>query len=125
MNPDQAMAYIRSHTTETPDGCLQFEGKRQKGYGSIVVDGRDWRVHRFVWTQLRGELPEDLVPDHTCHQAPCPGGISCLHRRCWNPDHIVWVTNAENTAAERRSTSWRTRKKPPRIGRVRGAKYMI
>ena len=59
------------------------------GYGQFFPgDGRRWRAHRWLWTQLVGPLPEGLEADHMCRNP-----------RCVNPDHIRIVTKAENLLA--------------------------
>lgn len=52
--------------------CLVWIGKRNKrGYGSIEVDGRTWRVHRYVWTVACGPIPEGYVVLHLCDNPSC------------------------------------------------------
>jgi hypothetical protein len=45
-----------------------------------------------VWELLVGAPPAELEPDHLC-----------LNHGCVNPDHLEWVTHAENI---RRCKSW-------------------
>ena len=62
--------------------CAAFHGERSAdGYGRIYVAGRHWMVHRFMWEQFRGEIPEGLQADHLC-----------MNEWCWNPHHIEIVT---------------------------------
>lgn len=96
----------------TPADIARFEAK-------IVVDGECWSwvacitkdgygsfnfdittsAHRFAYFVARGTIPDDRVLDHQCHNRDrsCPGGRSCLHRRCVNPAHLEPVTGVENT----------------------------
>ena len=68
-------------------GCWEWVGtRRPDGYGVITVDGRLCRAHRYVFTLLRGDIPEGLVLDHLC-RVP----------RCVNPDHLEPVTQRINT----------------------------
>ncbi|HZO31102.1 MAG TPA: HNH endonuclease signature motif containing protein [Chloroflexota bacterium] len=55
-------------------------------------------AHCVVWEWTHGPIPDGLQLDHTCHNAAsaCPGGKSCLHRRCVNPAHLEPVTPLEN-----------------------------
>lgn len=41
--------------------------------------------------------------DHKCHNddPTCKGGVTCLHRRCVNPDHLRIATHRQNTLASR------------------------
>jgi len=45
-----------------------------------------------------GPIPDGIYPDHLCHtnDHDCPGGTSCPHRRCVNPDHLDAVGDEEN-----------------------------
>lgn len=66
--------------------CWEWLGYRtKKGYGRCVRGGRRWRVHRLVWTELRGEIPAGMVIDHLCRNPAC----------C-NPDHMEVVRPGEN-----------------------------
>lgn len=59
------------------------------GYGQFFPgDGKRWRAHRWLWTQLVGEIAPGLEADHMCRNPPCV-----------NPDHIQLVTKKENLAA--------------------------
>ena len=66
------------------------------------------RAHRLVWELSGRQLAPGMVLDHLCHDpATCPGGTSCRHRLCVNPDHLQQTTPAANAA--RRSPRWRGR----------------
>lgn len=55
--------------------------------------------HRWVYEQAHGPIPEHLTIDHLCHgwDLSCPGGPTCLHRRCVEITHLEAVTRRENT----------------------------
>lgn len=55
------------------------------GYGNVSYRGAVTRLHRAIWMELVGECPEGLEPDHLCR-----------NKACANPDHLDWVTHAEN-----------------------------
>lgn len=66
--------------------CWEWQGNRgHVGHGMAYYAGRMHLVHRLVWTDLRGEIPDGLELDHLCRNPPC----------C-NPDHLDPVTHAEN-----------------------------
>lgn len=67
--------------------CWEWQGALRRGYGSVRVNGRLIYVHRWVYEHMIGEIPEDLVLDHTC-----------LNRKCANPYHLDPVSFAENLA---------------------------
>ena len=84
----------------TDDGCWRWNASiTPNGYGQFFDDGRLVAAHRVALELATGEpVPDDLDVDHTCHNGvtSCPGGPSCLHRRCCNPAHLEAVTHAEN-----------------------------
>lgn len=84
------------------NGCWQWTGELDlDGYASTGAPYRS--VHRAVYAEHRGPIPRRMVLDHRCHtdDAGCPGGRSCLHRRCVNPDHLEPVSQAENLRRKR------------------------
>ena len=74
-------------------GCWLWQGRRTRdGYGIVYVDGRQRLVHRVVWEQFHGPIPDRLVLDHLKDDRG-----PCRHRHCANPDHLEPVTIAVNT----------------------------
>lgn len=76
-----------------PNGCLTYTGHLDpEGYGKIRAgsrtDGtrRTVYVHRAVYIELVGPVPEGLQLDHLCRT-----------RSCCNPAHLEPVTARENT----------------------------
>lgn len=79
-----------------------------RGYGTIQVEGRRVRAHRFAYLLAHGTCPEVL--DHTCHNGSgCPGGASCRHRLCCNPAHLEGATALLNTLRGESVTAQRAR----------------
>lgn len=81
------------------DGCWPWQDRIDThGYGIVFFEGRNQKAYKVVYRLIKGEIPTGLEPDHTCHtnDYTCPGGPSCRHRRCVNPDHIEPVTKLEN-----------------------------
>jgi len=76
---------ILARVVRQPDGCWLWQGHTKDGYGYARWEGREQGVHRIVYAVLVGPCPEDLQPDHLCRQ-----------RACCRPDHLEWVTLAEN-----------------------------
>lgn len=85
------------------NGCWEWPGRLQKGYGFIRHEGRTQGVHRVSFLLLVGSIPPGLVVDHHCHNLDesCKGGPTCRHRRCWNPDHLRLATIGDNSRAGR------------------------
>ncbi len=69
------------------------------GYGQVQIGGRVQRAHRVAYEIAMAQIPEGLDIDHLCHNrdAACPGGSTCLHRRCINPLHLEPATRGINT----------------------------
>jgi hypothetical protein len=69
-----------------PGGCWLWTGtKTGDGYGSVGFEAVTWRVHRLVYVNLVGPIPEGLQLDHLCRV-----------RHCCNPEHLEAVTGQEN-----------------------------
>lgn len=69
----------------------------RNGYGAFRVDGRTRLAHKISYETFRGLVPEGCELDHTCHKRDsCLGGVSCIHRRCINPDHLEPVKHLIN-----------------------------
>lgn len=67
-------------------------GQISSGYGAFhPVQGETIPVHRYVYANLVGEIPEGFHVDHRCHNdTDCPPG-PCPHRLCVNPAHLEAV----------------------------------
>lgn len=81
------------------------------GYGRIGSDPRgETYVHRVVYREVIGPVPDDHDVEHTCHSddTACRSGGGCRHRRCANPRHLDAVPHAENM--RRRRTDVRVRR---------------
>ena len=57
------------------------------GYGSLSVNGRMVKAHRYAWQRERGPIPDGMVLDHTCWE-----------RACCNVDHLRVATPQQNNA---------------------------
>jgi len=116
---DRTRDLLAARAVETTAGCLLWQGYvTEWGYGRISYRGSAQAAHRVAFLLATGSLPADMDVDHLCHTRDdsCPGGVTCQHRRCVNPDHMELVTHAENT---RRSTP--ARKTRCRNGHERNA----
>lgn len=76
--------YPRLRGTES--GCWEWTGAtRGEGYGSVAWKGAWYPVHRLIYEDKVGPIPEGLVIDHICHNLPCA-----------NPDHLRPITHKQN-----------------------------
>lgn len=93
--------FFISYAPETD--CWVWEYTRdRKGYGKVARSGRTHFVHRYVYEQVKGPIPDGLELDHLCR-----------NRICCNPDHLEPVTHAENL---RRALPYREAKTQCRQG---------
>lgn len=94
------------------DECWPFTGSIDKqGYGYFTYGSRKdgtrrvTTAHRVAYETRFGDVSPELVLDHCCHNEDldCPGGDTCLHRRCCNPSHVELVTPSVNGRSGRSS----------------------
>ena len=75
--------------TDKSGDCWLWAGTLSAGrYASFMVNGRPVKVHRWIYEQEVGPIPEGHQIDHTC------GTTSCVR-----PSHLRAVTAAENVRA--------------------------
>jgi hypothetical protein len=91
-------------------GCWIYTGNIHKntGYGCFTISAKErTSAHRAAYGLLVGSIPVGAHVDHLCHARDegCPGGISCLHRRCINPAHLEPVTARENLLRSRHTVA--------------------
>lgn len=56
------------------------------GYPHVWRNNRGQNAHRFIYEQIHGPLPSDVVVRHTCDV-----------RRCINPSHLIRGSHADNS----------------------------
>lgn len=70
-------------------GCWVWTASLTAGYGQVMIARKMWRVHRLVFLDRRGFLPDPegilVVLDHLCR-----------NRACANPEHLEVVKQREN-----------------------------
>lgn len=72
-------------------GCWTWTGYRTpEGYGHVKWLGKTESIHRVVFTELEGPIPEGLTLDHVKARG-------CTSNACCWPAHLEPVTPAENS----------------------------
>jgi hypothetical protein len=66
--------------------CLEWTGSLNDGYGTVRIDGTQWKVHRLVWAEAHGHPGQK----HVLHK--------CDNRSCGRLGHLFLGTNADNVA---------------------------
>jgi hypothetical protein len=72
---------------ETEEGCLVCSSHKPsvRGYPRYGVRGKSYRMHRYIYEQLFGEIPEGMMVMHLCD-----------NRMCINPEHLRLGTYYDN-----------------------------
>ena len=76
-----------THPRDQYEGdCVIFEGYTERGgHGVLSRGNKQWKAHRWAWTQQVGPIPEGMQVNHKCDVPACT-----------NVDHLVLGTNADN-----------------------------
>ena len=81
-------------TAPNNNGCSHWDGHRNpKGYGTFRIGSSTYLVHKLVFVQKYGQVPDDLQVRHLC-----PGKHSKLTRSCVNVEHLEVGTAKDNGA---------------------------
>ena len=99
------MKKILENIIKTETDCWEWTRSLcTSGYGQLTENKKYWTTHRYVYTQIHGEIPDGMIVRHTCH-----------NRKCCNPEHLLLGTDQDNwndsetvhrNAAAKRRSSW-------------------
>ena len=85
--------YKIEQASDLPTPCWLWTGNVDfHGYGhtgrltSETGRMKNWRVHRLMWTCIKGPIPTGMCLDHLCR-----------NRHCLNPEHLECISSQENT----------------------------
>jgi hypothetical protein len=82
---------IWNRVVQDPCGCWRVTGWNSgNGFANMRVRGKTHKVHRVVWTLLKGFISDKHVLDHVKAKG-------CKYRDCCNPEHLEPVEDKENT----------------------------
>lgn len=95
---------------DVTEGCWQWTGGTNMGYGQLSVSNRPQRVHRIAYEYHFGPIPKGML---VCH--------SCDNRLCVNPDHL-WLGTIEDNIVDMWSKGRANRESRARGERVHTAK---
>lgn len=76
-----------SKLTVKTDGCMEWGGAKNGGYGQLRVWTKRMAAHRFSYMLFKGDIPDGMIVCHVCDNPSC----------C-NPNHLILGTCAENSA---------------------------
>ena len=65
--------------------CWIWEGRTNKGYGRLRINGQSFYVHRVYYEMQVGPVPAGMELDHLCRV-----------KLCYNPAHLEPVSHREN-----------------------------
>lgn len=75
---------------ESSEGCWVVQGRKFKHtddntYAVVTRNGKNQRLHRYVYKLYKGEIPNGMVVRHLCH-----------NKSCINPEHLEIGTQKDN-----------------------------
>lgn len=87
LNIQDLPAKLQARITLSDNGCWIVAVNGAARYGQFKIGDERWLIHRYIYTQVHGPIPDGLEIDHLCRAT-----------RCVNPAHLEAVTPLENTA---------------------------
>ena len=82
---EDVIARFARTTMQRVNGCLEWMGALNTGYGSLAFRGRVRNAHVVAYVLANGEPPAGSLIRHLCH-----------NRLCVNPSHLEHGTHKDN-----------------------------
>ena len=73
-----------------------YSSINKDGYNRVVIEGKEYRVHRIIWEMFNGPITENLVIDHIDGDK--------LNNRIENLREVTRLLNSNNRNFTKRST---------------------
>lgn len=109
MSDAQRLRDLAARVEALTDRCWPWPRKLDAtGRGRIWWNGRLMLAHRFMWTVLRGQIPDGRILCHTCDNPACV-----------NPSHLYAGTHADNMR-DMRERGRSMAKRHPELARALG-----
>ena len=81
----EAVAASLATRTERQGECLIWTGSTSRGYANFYAEGKTRYMHRHLYEEKHGPIPDGLMVDHACHNT-----------RCVEVSHLRLATLSEN-----------------------------
>ena len=86
MTTDVLPKLFEGKVTTPAEGCWEWlMFLNHAGYGQCTINNRRWLAHRYVYSTVVADIPEDLIIMHTCDNP-----------KCVRPSHLRLGTHAQN-----------------------------
>jgi hypothetical protein len=86
MSDDELNIWFLNQKTQDENGCWNWTGVINSGYGQVNIKAKRFLVHRYsLQLHLGRPVPKNLEVRHMCHNT-----------KCFNPLHLKEGTHSEN-----------------------------
>lgn len=98
---EDLLGFVQRSLIQSSSGCwLWIGGTGSMGYGRVRINGGRPYVHRLVYEEFKGKIPQGLVLDHLCRTPSC-----CNPRHLEAVSHRVNLLRGRGVAARHAATT--------------------